>query len=693
MKPSAKNPRVVVIPGLLGSALVDSVIKRPAAEARCAKHWDEMPEERDKFRDLGNELCGEESNSLWGRFPFLQWNADLDGWLKLMTDGDGYDKPGDIVRAAGPMELIIKWARFLPPYQVIPYRDLIEKLKSAGAQVLVFPYDWRLRAAVAVGKLNKAILDTWFGGIKPNSKPSEEKRVMLIGHSLGGLITRLFIEDPRTCGSLVVRHAVLVGVPHMGAPDAFGHFTGTQKFLQLAPEAPYLLTSTWVPCKEAITPMPPAARITPMPPATWSSVVASLELERLVKHVSSIIQLFPRYDFVEDRANRKVKEKYTKTFEPITHTPSKRTALEILGEMSALLREPASLTSWLSENDITYDIVSTIDLPTNVGMKRARNGKDFEMVHKKKGGDGTVPTFSSVGWLGDVDKLLPITLTYLRKGNNRIHPEMCQNEQVQKLCVERLKQRPPKKARARMPEADVPLFRDIARDIFLKGREPFGDKEWKKVKKNRTTVICFALIKGAKKGKPLFDPTTRKEGKLTRLVKDLKGIETPRVVYKGKTGRMKYQFVVLSPISTTTSGIVFLPARDEDYVHVFGIIATPWDDPHEDRLEGHAERRVQAFIDAQRDQFDWKGAIQDVFLWNESLTRPGGGFSPCASCCDSLATMWCPDGLKGRRLEWKEVYPGRGFKKENRTTKESLRLMEKAKPVPWGLTENHRPTT
>jgi len=174
-------------------------------------------------------------------------------------------------------------------------------------------------------------------------------------------------------------------------------------------------------------------------------------------------------------------------------------------------------------------------------------------------------------------------------------------------------------------------------------------------------------------------------------VKDLKGIDSTRVVYEGNTGRTKYQFVLLSPISSTPSGIVFLPTKNEDYVHVFGIIAEPWDEPGEESKKGHAEKQVQNFIDAQRMELDWKGAIQDIFLWNRSLTRPGGGFSPCASCCDSLATMWCPDGLLGRRMEWKEVYPGRGITMENRTTKASLGLMEKAGPVPWTLTRKPRP--
>src|SRR4051794_36636246 len=184
MEPAALHPRVVVIPGLLGSALVDSVIKQPAAEALCAKHWDEIPEERDKLRGFDNELCGKESNSLWGRAAFLHWYADIDGWLNLMTSGNGYDDPGDIVLATRPTELIIK-RRPLPPKQVIPYRDLIEKLNRAGAAVLVFPYDWRLSATVTVGKLNNAILKRWFDGMTPSSKPSEKKRVMLIGHSLG----------------------------------------------------------------------------------------------------------------------------------------------------------------------------------------------------------------------------------------------------------------------------------------------------------------------------------------------------------------------------------------------------------------------------------------------------------------------------------------------------------------------------
>src|SRR6478736_2940123 len=118
MKPSALNPRVVVIPGLLGSALADSVIKQPAAEALCAKHWDEMPQRRDNLRSRGNVLCGDESNSIWGRAAFLHWLADFDGWLDLMTSGNGYKDAG-VVGATRPTELIIHRGKGLDPLQSI----------------------------------------------------------------------------------------------------------------------------------------------------------------------------------------------------------------------------------------------------------------------------------------------------------------------------------------------------------------------------------------------------------------------------------------------------------------------------------------------------------------------------------------------------------------------------------------------
>jgi len=674
MKPSAQNPRVVVIPGLLGSALADTSISKPDAEALCAKHWEAMERWRDDLRSRGNVLCGDESNSIWGRAAFLHWLADFDGWLDLMTSGNGYKDAG-VVRATSPTELIIHRGRGSDPWQSIPYFKLIQKLEYAGASVLQFPYDWRLSASVAVRQLQDAILNEWFGGKVPSSKPGEQKRVMLVGHSLGGLIARLFIEDPRTCGSLVVRHAVLVGVPHKGAPNAFGHFTGAKKFL---PDPS--LSSTWVTCEDAAAATAPAA---------LSASIASKNLNRLVEHHSSIIQLFPRYDFVEAPGNPKKKEKYTETFKPITHKPSGEAALDILGEMSALLREPASLEYWLIRNDITYDIVSTIDLPTNDGMRRARNSSGFIMTLNKTGGDGTVPTFSSVGWLGDVDKLVPITRTDLQpNAKYRKHPQMCQNAEVQQLCVSRLKLRPQHKgASDRMGRGDVPQFLKIARDIFLAGREPFPKRS---TMKSRTMVICFALIQGAQKDKPLFDPATHELDGKTRLVKDLKGIDSTRIVYEGNTGRTKYRFVELSPISSTGSGVVFLPATDEDFVHVFGIVATRWDPLDK---KGHAEKQVQNFLDAQRRERDWQGAIQDIFFWNESLTRPGGGFSPCADCCDSLATMWCPDELQARHMEWNEVYEGADYSKKNRTTKASLGLMEKAKPTPWTLTRSPWPMT
>jgi pimeloyl-ACP methyl ester carboxylesterase len=668
MKLAAKNPRVVVIPGLMGSALIDDSIPKKDAEAQCQKHWDSIPLVRDSLLSAGNTLCGDESNSIWGRAAFLHWLADLDGWLKLMTHGDGKSTPG-VVKAARHTELIVKLGQGKEPLESIPYLELVKKLEAAGADVLPFVYDWRLSAPLAVKQLRDAILLKWFDGRVPSSRPSEPKRVMLIGHSMGGLIARMFIENSSADASLV-RHAILVGVPNKGAPEAYGHFTGTKKF-----GTDTSLSTTWKTTQDV-------AALDP----TVGVKSVSFDLNPLVKHCASIIELFPRYDFVEDPIDPGEKEKYTKTFEKTKHDPSRTPALELLKGVSDLLRDHASLEYWLLRNDITYDVISTTDLPTDVGMKRTRGSSGFSMALDEKGGDGTVPTFSAVGWLGPPKYLASITRTDVKQGAKfRKHSQMCQNAEVQSLCVNRLQSRPePRATGRRMGKSDVPEFLKIARDIFLSGRAPFFDKE---VMRGRTIVICCALVQGTKLNEPLFDPTTKEIGGKKWLVKELKGTDATRMVYEGRTGRTHYSFVELAPNSVTRSGVVFLPTYDEDYIHIFGIVAKRWDPQDSER---HAERQVQYFLEAQRRERNWQGAIQDIFFWNESLTRRGGGYSPCASCCDALAAMWCPDKLSARRMEWKELFTDRDGGK-NKTTKASLAKMENAKPVPWSLSTENRP--
>src|SRR5262245_28483375 len=155
------SPRVVLVPGLMGSAMADSSIGKPDAEALCAMHWDSIPRIRDALRRRGNVLCGDESNLIWGRAPFLHWLADLRGWLELMSRGDGYKVPGAIVPTQ-LTELIIQRGKRKDPHSVEPYSSLVRALDNKGASLLKLPYDWRLRAPLAVAQLQAAIMQEWW---------------------------------------------------------------------------------------------------------------------------------------------------------------------------------------------------------------------------------------------------------------------------------------------------------------------------------------------------------------------------------------------------------------------------------------------------------------------------------------------------------------------------------------------------
>ena len=85
---------------------------------------------------------------------------------------------------------------------------LVESLGyTRGVDLLEFAYDWRQDVRDSARRLGEAI-EGW--GVTPP--------VTIIGHSLGTLVTRYFVE--RLGGSRVVDKLLLMGGPHQGAPEA-----------------------------------------------------------------------------------------------------------------------------------------------------------------------------------------------------------------------------------------------------------------------------------------------------------------------------------------------------------------------------------------------------------------------------------------------------------------------------------------
>lgn len=109
-------------------------------------------------------------------------------------------------------------------------RDLRTFGFEEGASLFLHPYDWRRSNALAAGGLADRI-DQAVGSTR------EEAEVTLLAHSMGGLVSRYYLESGRFTarpGFRAVRRLITLGTPHLGAPLALTAALGKEKRLFLS---------------------------------------------------------------------------------------------------------------------------------------------------------------------------------------------------------------------------------------------------------------------------------------------------------------------------------------------------------------------------------------------------------------------------------------------------------------------------
>ena len=98
--------------------------------------------------------------------------------------------------------------------QIASYIQRAFDLKT-GQNYFEFSYDWRLSnriAALRLARLAKGWVDKWRDSGHPNG------RLILIGHSMGGLVARYFLE---VLGGLeITRKLLTFGTPYRGSLNA-----------------------------------------------------------------------------------------------------------------------------------------------------------------------------------------------------------------------------------------------------------------------------------------------------------------------------------------------------------------------------------------------------------------------------------------------------------------------------------------
>jgi pimeloyl-ACP methyl ester carboxylesterase len=473
------GPRVVFLPGTLGSVLVDQSLTPERAREECRRNLG--PDRDRRWRGRPWYPCDKRPETLWGAVGSLHWFFNPSLWLQRLTRGNGYDL-GVPVGAGGLVDIDLGVGRW---GQVRPYAAFLEALRRSGAEVLVVPYDWRLSNRHNALLVERRILERWYHGDPPprERRLPDEQRITFIGHSMGGLVARCFLES-RPLGPVLGRRLVTIGTPHRGAPVAYLHLIGrTHPF----PESPFTSWAHATLVQEAR--MAGAA----LGGGLAAQLIPGQVQTALVRFMGSTFELLPNYNFVTSRGRT---ESYADTYAKQVHQPTGQPAIQVLRRFRASLVDARELDRWLGARGLEYHFLGATGFQTVLGYDRGRD----RLVSGREG-DGTVPLDSA--------RLLPVSTGNLRtrilSGERDLdHQRLCQRRDVQAYCLGLLRGRRPTAAarpagpvaKGTGPQIDVSR---ATRFITVACPSQLTNDEWKEADPDRPLPLPvyndYALMK------------------------------------------------------------------------------------------------------------------------------------------------------------------------------------------------------
>jgi pimeloyl-ACP methyl ester carboxylesterase len=269
--------------------------------------------------------------------------------LKL-PGGIGDDEPDDGVVATGLMPDLHVLPRAWSPIKgysglMKDLRDqlgLTEPTEGIPGNLIAFPYDWRLSNVVSGRRLQETVVPALERWRKHTENPAA--KLVLICHSMGGLVARWFLEV--LGGWELTRWLVTVGTPYQGAVNALE---------ALAEEE---VTKGWGPFR--------------------------VDLTELVRSLPSIYQLLPTYPCVDvgEGSLRSLADAQV----PHLATDMLQGAARFHRAIAEKVRQrPADAYRILAIKGIRQPTAQSVRVRADgIDIVRAYGGED-------KGGDGTVP--------------------------------------------------------------------------------------------------------------------------------------------------------------------------------------------------------------------------------------------------------------------------------------------------------------
>lgn len=185
---------------------------------------------------LGSRLANAAGHEVWGLSgPALlrgirTFGRSVKGLVLPPDLGDAH--PGDGVRPLGPMRdlhgllgigtLVDGYDGFLDWLEDnFTLRRRGERDEAdAPANLIAFAYDWRLSCRYLADRLAERV-DEELGRWRASAPERAAARVVFICHSMGGLVTRQYVE--RCGGAEVTRRVITLGTPYRGSLDALLH--------------------------------------------------------------------------------------------------------------------------------------------------------------------------------------------------------------------------------------------------------------------------------------------------------------------------------------------------------------------------------------------------------------------------------------------------------------------------------------
>ncbi|HOK35484.1 MAG TPA: alpha/beta hydrolase [Candidatus Pacearchaeota archaeon] len=354
-----KKIPIIIVPGLFGSVL---------------------------YEDKNDNNKMDEGEEISPNFPKLFWSIKDEHLKTLLLDQNGNDLPGSKIRVGnilGKLEIskVPILGLFLPDQPL--YDSLASLLESLGYSVFPFTYDWRKDIRQSAERLENLI--------EEKSKETPNGKVILIGHSLGGLISRYAVVRNEKVAKMVDK-IIMIGTPNCGSPMSYFALK-------------FGLKGRGINKKQA---------------------------QNVIQNFPSLYQSLPNQDFFNLYGPIFEKEEKNLTIED-TYLYNPNSALENQSLVQIAKEFWQEIDAWdkpgkIPENIKTY-LISGKDIPTSIKIIKRKRFLREKYYREYADGDEEIPILSS-------ERLIGPNIIKLPRISKASHQGMPANKDVQKVIAE-----------------------------------------------------------------------------------------------------------------------------------------------------------------------------------------------------------------------------------------------------------------